>query len=593
MNVYQFIHYLKEAQNKTRNGYSIHRDSMPLSGRLEQFTYETPNVVSTGIPKTVSSLVRTPERRFNEVDSVGVRGLSGDGLLSKDNVNPNDVAHDIYISFLPKYTYLTDTPAMNLIHPTSTLPSMSPSVVLTNSGSELCSSNKSLLSMNLESNLGDYQSGLDSGKKDPDINVSICLFRKNQHTVITDIISPTIEKTEEDEEEFTYETPNVVSTGIPQTDHKEHPVVLEYLSYYMELDTPDPHEKKFTFPSFTYHLDDYRIHEEDDEDVDPFKEACIEHLLKLFSMEQKRSRITYKDKSSPVIPRTPTLSTSLERRSGVLTNKHHTKSRTMKPTSVDFGYHGMIRHENTIYAFFDMNAIEQSFRTSPAHYETQPCVWAVVDEIVRKKTIFHIPVATQITELFMKNPMLWNISHGGVSLSFPRAMYSVVPSIVDDRHMTADDIDELYENVDRPDYKTALYSSSPSSSTKKSKIAAPILPFAYSDMFAERYLFTDNPIPSHSHTIPHFKNGLPTYKRFVVFMYNPKFIFSQKFKSHRQWIDEYPQNFVENMDPEDDDAMEENRNIPCICFSQKLKHHKPVEIWGVIHDDLFDEISMK
>jgi hypothetical protein len=282
-------------------------------------------------------------------------------------------------------------------------------------------------------------------------------------------------------------------------------------------------------------------------------------------------------------------------------NKHHTKShkkdkhhkQPTKSTSVDFGYHGMIRHEGTVYVFFDMNAIEQSFRTSPTHYETHPCLWAVVDEIVRKKTIFRVPVATQITDLFMKNPMLWNISHGGVSLSFPRAMYSVVPSIVDDRNIHADDIDELYENVDRPDYKTAVYSSSPSSSTKKSKLSAPILPFAYSDMFAERYLFTDNPIPSHSHTIPHFKNGLPKYKRFVVFMYNPKFIFSQKFKSHRKWIHEYPQNFVENMDPEDDDAMEENRHIPCICFSQKLKHHKPVEIWGVIHDDLFDEITTK
>ena len=499
MNVYQFIHHLKHALQKA------------------QSTYETPNVVSSGIPQ---STYETPN-------------VVSQGIAQSTYETPNVVSQGIvHMSFPSKYTYLTD--------------------IKTDSGVEPCACNNSLLSMNLESNLGVE----DHRTKDAGIHVSICLFRKNQHTVMTDILTPNIETEEE------------------ETDRKEHPVVLEYLSYYMELDTPEHHEKRFAFPSFTYHLDDYRVNqEEDDEDVDPFKEACIEHLLKLFSMEQKPYRNKHHTKSHKK-------------------DKHHKQPPT-KPTSVDFGYHGMIRHEDTVYAFFDMNAIEQSFRISPTHYETHPCLWAVVDEIVRKKTIFHIPVATEITELFMKNPMLWNISHGGVSLLFPRAMYSVVPSIVDDRHIHADDIDDLYENVDRPDYKTAVYSSSPSSSTKKSKLPAPILPFAYSDMFAERYLFTDKPIPVSSHTAHHFKNGLPKYKRFVVFMYNPKFIFSQKFKSHRKWIDQYPQNFVENMDPEDDDAMEENRHIPCICFSQKLKHHKPVEIWGVIHDDLFDEISMK
>jgi len=380
-----------------------------------------------------------------------------------------------------------------------------------------------LLSTNLESNLGDNQSS--------DINVSICLFRKNKHRIITNI----------DNDDLRH-----------QMKTNDRALELEYLSYYMDK----KNDNHFVFPTFIYQLDDYRMMDDQDEDVDPFKEACIEHILNLFSMEQiKHSRKTKKDNHN----------------------------------AIDFGYHGMIRHEDTVYVFFNMSAIEQSFQTSPTHYETHPAVWAVVDEIVRKQSVFHIPVDQSIVDLFTKNPMLWNITHEGTSLSFPRAMYNVVPTITEKRHIDADDIDELYENVEMPDYKTATYTTTRKS--KPSNIIAPILPFAHSDLFAERFLFTDKPIPSNN-SISHFDNGLPKYKRFVVFIYNPKFLFSKKFKSHHKWINDYPQNFVENMDEDDDETVESYREIPCICFSQKLKHHKPIELWGVIHDDLFAEIAI-
>ena len=431
-------------------------------------------------------------------------------------MNENNASRGI----APKYTFLTDISRHR-----------------DTENQDTCSPANSLLSMNLESNLGDSRVMDDT----PDIHVSICLFRKNTHAIVTDIES------------------------IQTTD-------VEYLSYYMELEkepkqfafeTPTvvsatlcPGILQFRFPSFTYSLDEYQFM---DEDVDPFKEACIEHILNLFSMEHIKPK--------------------------------HSRKRNKQPShpTVDFGYHGMIRHANSIYVFFDMNAIERYFRTSPTHFEKHPCVWAVVDEIVRKHSVFSIPVHPSIVELFMENPMLWNISYEGTTLSFPRAMYGVVPSAFERGHIHADDIDELYESMETPDYKTATHRSR---HPTKSNIVAPLLPFAHSDLFAERFLFTDKPIPIHSH-IPHFENGLPKYKRFVVFIYNPKFLFSKKFKSHRQWINEYPQNFVENMDEEDDDQIEEYRKIPCICFSQKLKHHKPVEMWGVIHDDLFAEILQK
>jgi hypothetical protein len=454
----------------------------------------------------------------------------------------------------PKYTFLTDINRDIESNPEENRP--------------LCSPANLLLSTNLESNLGDNQS--------TDINVSICLFRKNKHRIITDIYN--------DDLLYPMRT-------------NEKTLDLEYLSYYMNK----KNDNQFGFPSFTYKLDDFRVQEEDDEEIDPFKEACIEHIMKLFSMEQIKHSRNEKNKHHKQI--------------------HNTKRdhRNPNPNSIDFGYHGMIRHENSVYVrtpdlqssvgvrgiteedlsskvivFFDMNTIEQSFRTSPTHYETHPAVWAVVDEIVRKHSIFSIPIEQSIVELFKTNPMLWNITHEGTPLSFPRAMYSVVPSGFDRGRVSADDINELYENAETPNYKTATYTTSV---TKKTSVIAPLLPFAHSDLFAERFLFTDKPIPIHSssssHNKTHFENGLPKYKRFVVFVYNPKFIFSKKFKSHRQWMNEYPQNFVENMYEDDDDQIEEYRKIPCICFSQKLKHHKPVEIWGVIHDDLFAEISQE
>ena len=541
MNIYQFIKQIQQPR---------------------QFTFgeaKTPNVVSSGI---LLSHINGFDHPHNT--------LSFDGGPSPDNPpSPSFSASLTPHSGLvatPKYTFLTDINSDRERELEENRP--------------LCSAANSLLSTNLESNLGDNQS--------TDINVSICLFRKNKHKIITDIGNDdlqypmrTNEQTLEleylsyymdnkNDNQFLYETPNVVSPRIPQSSYETPNVVSPRIpqSSYETPNVVSPGIPHFGFPSFTYQLDNYRVQEEDDEDVDPFKEACIEHIMKLFSMEHiKHSR--HKNNKHH-------------------TQKHNTKRNYPNTNSIDFGYHGMIRHENSVFVFFDMSVIELSFLTSPTHYETHSAVWAVVDEIVRKHSVFHIPIDPTIVDLFDKNPMLWNISHEGTTLSFPRAMYSVVPSGFDNRHIDADDIDALYENVETPDYKTATYTT-----TRKSKpsiISAPILPFAHSDLFAERFLFTDKPIPS-VNSIPHFENGLPTYKRFVVFIYNPKFLFSEKFKSHRKWINDYPQNFVENMDEEDDETIESYRSIPCICFSQKLQHHKPVEIWGVIHDDLFSEIA--
>lgn len=397
-----------------------------------------------------------------------------------------------------------------------------------------------LLSLNLESSLGNFI----AEKRNPNnIRVSLCLYRENEHRIFTN-------------------------------DEKTQSVNMEYLSYYMELsDRNTLHEqtpngnKMFGFPSFTYNLNDYDVQEDGAEEADPFKEVCIDKIIELFSMEQ--------------IPRT--------------SKKKSKRHKQYDDINVNFGYRGMVTHDNTLFVFFNMNTIEQFFRVSKSHFDKHPCIWAVVDEIIKTQCIFSIKIDTQIIELFMANPILWNISHEGKPIAFPRAMYSVVPSIDhnNNKDKTPRDKKEIeltlepeYETVETPDYKTSAYSLSPS---KKSRVSIPLLPFAYSDLFAERFLFTTKPIPSES--APYLENGLPGYKRYVVFVYHPKFIFSQKYKSHRKWLNDYPQNFVENMDPDDDDQVEEYRSIPCICFSQKLKHHSVTEFWGVIHDDLFAEVS--
>jgi len=298
---------------------------------------------------------------------------------------------------------------------------------------------------------------------------------------------------------------------------------IEYLSFFME------NTGKYTFPSFEYKCNQGES-EDDDPDANLLKTACIEKILRVRSMEQKH-----------------------------LANFE------------DVGYKGFISHNKNVFVFFDSAKFEKHFKpskqeryhTNEAGYDT---AWVIVDELMKKKSVFGIPVDPLIIRVFMKNPIVWNIQYCGMNIVFPRNMYALI----------SNDIEENEEM----DYSTEMY---PQTGKTLFHMSMP-LPYSYSNIFSERYLFTYEPLPGDkSHRVP---------KRYACFIHNPKSILDKTYKPHHKCIKKYPENTVENieMEIEDIDVAEQYREIPSIYFVDKVKHHNKTEMWGFLQPTFFQEI---
>lgn len=337
-----------------------------------------------------------------------------------------------------------------------------------------------------------------------------------------------------------------------------------YISFYMEHA-----DRHVSFPSFQYDWREqpYPDLENGIDDAEMFKAECIRNIIRILDLEQVPA---YK--------------------------RSHRR--------VDFGYRGVVPHEGAVFAFFDFTHIRRFFRKSksqslPAPSNKPTSVWAIIDEILHRKKVFSVNVDSRIHSMFSETPVLWHIQHHGEPITYPRAMYAVVSS---SEHVATG------ENT--LEYKTDRYD--PKCVRKSCVRDTPLLAYSDSDIFAERYLFTTSPIPeTHLGSIGSH-DATPTYKRFACFVYQPMILLSTQFAKHRELKDKYPENFVENIrakltmsethDDNDDAESYENggidveesepyRNIPCICFTQKIAHHRPMEFWGFIHSDLFDEIG--
>ena len=309
---------------------------------------------------------------------------------------------------------------------------------------------------------------------------------------------------------------------------------IEYVSFFMEKSGSE-----YTFPSFIYKYSRTETDDEDDTNNDLLKTACIDQILHVRSLNQ--------------------------------TNMSSEKM----PMDVDLGYKGFYSKGKNIYAFFDSNKIERYFQVSsedrpntntptvsPQH------VWAIADEIVNKQSVLGIPIENRIVRLFRNNPILWNVQYFGNNIVYPRQFYALISS----------DIHTLSEM----DYITETYPSEGKTILHMSMA----LPYAYSDIFSERYLFTKYPLPEKN-------KQTQMYKRYACFLYNPRYIFDETYEKHIDCIKKYPNNAIENikMEIEDENLAERNRVIPSIGFVDKLKHHHRLEIWGFIQPDFFAEID--
>jgi hypothetical protein len=312
--------------------------------------------------------------------------------------------------------------------------------------------------------------------------------------------------------------------NIPVVSRKINTLPIEYVSFFMEKSGGE-----YTFPSFTYKYS--HTENEDDENNDLLKTACIEQILNVRTLNQTK--------------------TTAEK----------------MPEEIDLGYKGFHVQGKHIFAFFDSNKIETYFKRQDDPVSSEH-VWAIVDEIMNKQSVLDIPIDNRIVRLFRKNPILWNIQYCGNNIVYPKQFYA----------LTASDVHTLSEK----NYITETYPTEGKTLLHMSMA----LPYAYSDIFSDRYLFTKYPLPeNHKQT--------RMYKRYACFLHNPRYIFDETYDKHIDCIKKYPNNAIENikMEIEDENLAERNRIIPCIGFVDKLKHHHRLEIWGFIQPDFFAEID--
>jgi hypothetical protein len=318
--------------------------------------------------------------------------------------------------------------------------------------------------------------------------------------------------------------------NIPVVSSKMNMLPIEYVSFFMEKN-----DYQYTFPSFLYK---YRETETDDDiNNNLLKTACIEKILDVRSLVQK------------------------------------TRTTEKLPVEIDLGYKGFYMKGTTAFVFFDSNKIETMFEhvseSKSTIYSVSPNhIWAIADEIVNKQSVLGILIDTHIVQLFQKTPILWNIQFRGYNIVYPRQFYALIASNIEDIH-EMNYITETYPK----EGKTLLHMSM-------------ALPYAYDDIFSERYLFTKYPLPERT-------NPTRLYKRYACFLYNPRYILDETYAGHVDCIKKYPNNTIENikMEIEHENLAERNRLIPCIGFIDKLKHHHRLELWGVIRPDYFAEID--
>ena len=385
------------------------------------------------------------------------------------------------------------------------------------------------------------------------VHVYVCMYRRVQMNV------PVCSKISGLRSETTDKQSDRTLVGKPEL---RETLPVEYLAYWMEK--PDG-KNTYTFPSFAYQCpEDDSTDETNSTGENAFKTACIDHIVSVRSLEQKGlAKHTYFPTSLP--------SPHFE---GSLRGPANFDSRA----EFDIGYKGFVADKNKAFVFFDSEKFESVFSpkqtsdlTSTSYRKNDACLWAVVDEIVNKRSVLGVDVDPVVVRLFQQNPILWNIQVDGHNIDYPRQMYALIPTDV------AHEFDPTEMDLETETYpatgKTLLHMSM-------------ALSYSYSDLFSDRYLFTKEPLPGNADTSR-------ISKRYACFVYNPRTVLDPTVRSHRACIKKYPNNTIENirLEAEDDDEVAEQlREIPCVVFVDKLKHHRRTTMWGFLQPNAFDEI---
>lgn len=337
---------------------------------------------------------------------------------------------------------------------------------------------------------------------------------------------------------------------------------VEYLSFFMEKNE----RREYSFPSFSYTCNETDA----DTDENGLKSACIDHILSVRALEQKGlanhmgARSEYEE-----FPRAPTASPleyfTISERYDVSHENH---------TNIDTGYKGFIEDKKKVFVFFDSDKFDTFFRTKESDNVRE--TWAIVDEILNKKKIIDVDIDPIIIRMFVKNPIAWNIKYDGHNVDYPRQMYALIPTNLDDIETTQE-------------YATETYPSNGKTLSHMSMA----LPYSYSDIFSDRYLFTKEPVKySAREAEPEAQAVRSRIKRYACFIYNPRTILDRTYPPHRDCIKKYPNNTIENirLEAEDDEMAEDIRETPCIVFVDKFGQRRRSTVWGFLQYTYFREL---
>jgi len=322
-----------------------------------------------------------------------------------------------------------------------------------------------------------------------------------------------------------------------------HDPSRDYVTYYVES-----HKHYYTFPSFHYDCaEEYRYNDEEEDDIDhhPLLTECI---LKILSTR----------------------------------GLHHDLAKPVKP-HLSVGYKGFLPSDDhtSIMAVFDADQLEAALAMSlPADKHADKHAdkladklakheWILADEILHKKSVVGKKIDSHIVHFFKKYPVLSVIrdpSDPSRRLDIPRVLFAVIEPHDDS------DCDESHEE---PMYVSETENDAPSIGMK--------LPHRYSHVFADRYLFTENPLHTEQ------RRQEQPYRRYIAFLDKPVHVFDRRYPGHQPLIEKYPDLSLHEMqaNEDDDELIEEHRHVPTIYFADNIANpmntNDRVPIWGFLN----------
>jgi hypothetical protein len=302
----------------------------------------------------------------------------------------------------------------------------------------------------------------------------------------------------------------VVDYGINGNEEKEiHMPFLKYLVI---------QESNYTFPHFHFECID-----DSDENEQKVKNEAMIQILNMLNLKQNHEEAS-------------------------------------KILDLDKCFKGYVYEQNVVLMVYDFMEILQLFgQQSQVQHLYSKHMWAIVDELVFEKQILGKPIQSEICDLMVRNPLLWNIYYQGRELDFPFSLLYI--------HQK----DDVWQNEKMPTSAADVAMKMQS----MVKIGEADDSYKYGDEYGELHLFASKPLYD---TAPEDKKH---YQRYAVFTIGAKYILDPNYHGDLMQANEMlggdAQN-VENENVEEEDIYK--MSISSLYFVED-KLFGPLQVWGI------------